>query len=263
MKVVPWPRYDVQVKLSGALEVRYSSAVLSRIMLEAKKLREMGLEEGKHFTVNSSRNGRMYIYIRRTGLIRAAWLSVRGSGRQRELAAAFVEHILQRAWEACRGKEPCAVYEKAEEIIEDGKAWSSLTLRGLVREVWVGKKRHVVKTLGCSVAVGGSGLLHIAVSAEVDGVVGVYVFSFGRFSRLGLIRGFAYADAKAPGGRVADAVRLLALVKALTGKRPKVVHSKRGKITIMLRRVHLYRLTRYAELAEAVEMWLAETFTKR
>ncbi len=256
MEAAPWPRYSVQVKLSGALEVRYTSIVPNRIVLEAKRLREMGLMEGRHFTVNSSRNGRMYIYIRRAGLVRAAWLSVRGSGERQKLAAEFVEHILQRAWEA--GEE---VYEKAKEIIEEGKAWGSLRLGGFVREVWVGKRRRVVKTSGCSVAVGGSGLLHIAVSAEVDGVVGVYVLSFGRFG--GSILGFAYARADAPGGREADAERLLALVKALTGKRPKVLRGKRGKITIKLRRVHLYRLTRYAELAEAVEAWLAEVLAKR
>ncbi len=256
MGVVPYPRYSVQVKPNGALEVRYSSLVPSRIMLEAKRLREMGLMDGMHFTVNSSRNGTMYIYIRMGGLIRAAWLSVHGSGERQKLAAEFVEYILQRAWEA--GEE---VYEKIKEIIEEGKTWGSLRLAGFVKEVWVGRKKHVVKALGCSVAVGRSGLLHIAVSAEVDGVVDVYVLSFGRFG--GLIQGFAYAKANAPGGREADAERLLALVKALTDKRPKVARSKRDKITIMLRRVHLYRLARYAELAEAIEAWLAEAFAKR
>ncbi len=254
MEAPLWPGYRVQVKPNGALEVRYTSVDSSRIVLEAKRLREIGLMEGRHFTVNTSRNGKMY--IRRAGLIRIAWLSARGSGRQQELAAELVESILQRAKE--RGEE---VYEKAAKIVEEGRSWGSLRLAGFVKEVWVGRKKHVVKALGCNAAVGGSGLLHIAVSAEVDGVVGVYVFSFGRFNML--IRGFAYAGAKAPGSRETDAERLLVLVKALTGKRPKAVRSKRGKITIMLRRVHLYRLTRYAELAEAVEMWLAETFAKR
>ncbi len=253
MEAPLWLGYSVRVKPNGALEVRYSSTALSRIMMEAKKLREMGLEEGKHFTINSSRNGVVYIYIRRGGLIRVAWLSVRGSGEQQKLATRFVEHILQRAWKA--GEE---VYEKVKEIIEEGKARGSLTLKGFVKEVW-SKKKHVVKTFGCSVAVGRSGLLHVAVLAEIDGVEDVYVFSFGRFG--GSIFGFAAARANALGGREADAERLVALVKALTDKRPKVVHNKRGKVTIMLYSTHFYRLIRYAELAEAVEVWLAETLS--
>jgi len=55
----------------------------------------------------------------------------------------------------------------------------------------------------------------------------------------------------------ADAERLVAPVTVLTGKRPNVPHSKMGKITIMLRGEHLYRLVRYAELADAVETWPA------
>jgi len=47
------------------------------------------------------------------------------------------------------------------------------------------------------------------------------------------------------------------VVKALTGERPKAV--RRGKIKIKLNMVHLSRLARYAELAEAVETWLTET----
>jgi hypothetical protein len=60
------------------------------------------------------------------GLAYAAWLSVYGSGRQRELAAEFVEYILQRAWE--EGEE---VYRKALEVVEEGKARGSLRLRAL------------------------------------------------------------------------------------------------------------------------------------
>jgi hypothetical protein len=253
---VPYPRYSVRVKPGEALEVRYSSAVLSRIVLETKKLREMVLKEGVHFTINSLRNGVMYIYVRIGGLIRAAWLSVHGSGEQQKLAARFVEYILQRAWEA--GEE---VYEKAKEIIEEGKARGSLTLKNFTREVWMGKEKHVVKTFGCSVAVGESGLLHVAVLAEIGGVEGVRVFSFGKSGRS--VLGFAAARANAPGGKEADAKRFVALVKALTGKRPKVVRSKRGKVTIMLYSTHLYRLIRYAELAEAIEVWLTETSAKR
>jgi hypothetical protein len=38
------------------------------------------------------------VRILRDGLEHVAWLSEHGSGRQRELAAEFVSHILKRAW---------------------------------------------------------------------------------------------------------------------------------------------------------------------
>ena len=66
-----------------------------------------------------------YVYILKEGLAYAAWLYVYGSERQRELAAEFVEYILQRARE--KGEE---VYEKAREIIEEGRAGGSLRLGG-------------------------------------------------------------------------------------------------------------------------------------
>jgi thiaminase len=70
------------------------------------------------------------VYIRREGLVYAAWLSEYGSGRQRELAAEFVKYILERAREA--GEE---VYEKAREIIEEGMSRGSLKLEGFEKEV--------------------------------------------------------------------------------------------------------------------------------
>jgi hypothetical protein len=63
------------------------------------------------------KGGLGYVNILKEGLAYAAWLSVHGEGEQRELAAEFVKYILRRAEEA--GKE---VYEKAKEIIEEGKA---------------------------------------------------------------------------------------------------------------------------------------------
>ncbi len=51
-----------------------------------------------------------YLYIRREGLKRAAWLSIYGSEEQQRWAAKFVEYILQRAKED--GEE---VYEKAKD----------------------------------------------------------------------------------------------------------------------------------------------------
>jgi len=76
----------------------------------------MGLEEGRHFSVKKPEGGKAgYVSILKEGLARAAWLSVYGSGRQRELAADFVKYILKRAEE--EGKE---VYKKAQKIIEEG-----------------------------------------------------------------------------------------------------------------------------------------------
>jgi hypothetical protein len=113
-----WPKYSVRLTSDGALEVKFGSPNPDGIQREAQRLREMGLEEGIHFTVKMPEGDREgYVYVRREGLAYAAWLSVHGSGRQRELAAEFVNYILQRAEEA--GKE---VYEKAREIIEEGKA---------------------------------------------------------------------------------------------------------------------------------------------
>ncbi|AKT35500.1 hypothetical protein PYWP30_01884 [Pyrobaculum sp. WP30] len=76
----------------------------------------MGLEEGKHFTVKMPEGDHDgYVYVRREGLERAAWLSVRGEGEQQKLAAEFIEYILQRAKE--RGDD---VHEKASKIVEEG-----------------------------------------------------------------------------------------------------------------------------------------------
>jgi hypothetical protein len=87
----------------------------------------MGLEEGGHFTVKMPEGGKAgYVSVLKEGLAHAAWLSVHSSRRQRELAAEFVKYMLQRAEKA--GKE---VYEKAKEIVEEGKARGSLTLKGL------------------------------------------------------------------------------------------------------------------------------------
>jgi hypothetical protein len=46
-----WPKYHVGLVRSGALVVRYHSTDPDSIRREAQRLREMGLEEGKHFTV--------------------------------------------------------------------------------------------------------------------------------------------------------------------------------------------------------------------
>jgi hypothetical protein len=92
-----WPKYFVRL-VKGALLVRFSSPNLDSIERETQRLREMGLVEGVHFTVKMPEEGRYgYVSILREGLAYAAWLSVYGEGEQRELAAKFVEYILQRA----------------------------------------------------------------------------------------------------------------------------------------------------------------------
>jgi GNAT superfamily N-acetyltransferase len=125
-----WPKYYVGLA-DGALVVKFNSTNPDNIVREAQRLKEMGLVEGRHFSVKTPEGGgKGYVYIRREGLAYAAWLSVHGSGRQRGLAAEFVEYILQRARE--EGEE---VYEKVREIIEEGKARGSLKLEGFEKKV--------------------------------------------------------------------------------------------------------------------------------
>jgi hypothetical protein len=111
-----WPKYEVRLTRRGALMVKFTSTNSGNIEREAQRLRERGLKEGVHFTVKMPKGGKKgYVYIRREGLAYAAWLSVYGSGRQRELAAEFVKYILQRA-----GEEGEEVRKKAEEIVKEG-----------------------------------------------------------------------------------------------------------------------------------------------
>jgi len=110
-----WTKYLVRL-VEGALVVRFASPNPDSIEREKQRLENMGLEEGRHFTVKMPEEGRDgYVYIRREGLERAPWLSVYGSERQRELAAEFIEYILQRAEE--EGEE---VSEKAQKIVDEG-----------------------------------------------------------------------------------------------------------------------------------------------
>jgi DNA-binding MarR family transcriptional regulator len=110
-----WPKYGLGLA-RGALEVRYQTTNAGNVEREVKRLREMGLVEGVHFTARMPEGGRDgYVSILKEGLARAAWLSVHGSEEQRRLAAEFVEYILQRARE--NGEE---VYKKALEIARKG-----------------------------------------------------------------------------------------------------------------------------------------------
>jgi hypothetical protein len=184
-------------------------------------------------------------------------LSVYGSGRQLELAAEFINYILQRAEE-----EGDDVYEKAKKIIDEGKARGSLTLKGFVKEVEVDGRRHVVKVIdGGAVEEeqDGKTLLRIRITAEVDGIRREYAITFGKYGDDNETRGFAYARADAPGGREADAERFSALVEALTDKKPRVYRMKNGNIMIECGGEHLEGFKRFAELADAIERWLEET----
>jgi hypothetical protein len=251
-----WPRYHVGLARSGALEVRFRSPSPYSIQREAQRLREMGLVESRHFTVKMPEEGRDgYVSILKEGLVFAAWLSEYGSGRQRELAAEFVEYILQRAEE--EGEE---VYEKAMEIVEEGRARGSLTLKGFEKEVEVEGRKHVVKVIDGSAELekseSGKLLLRIKITAEVDGVRSEYEITFGRYGRNNAARGRAYARADAPGGREADAERLAAVIEALTGVKPRVYRRKDGQVEIVCYEGHLEGFRRFAELADAVEKWL-------
>lgn len=92
--------------------------------------------------------------------------------------------------------------------------------------------------------------------AVVDRVVRECTIAYGRYGRNGAAVGHAYAGADAPGGRRADAERLVAVMKALTGREPKVVERSDGKIEVACRKELLERFRHYAELAEAIEKWL-------
>ncbi len=240
--------------VGGALVVRYRSTNRNSIEQMVQRLRNMGLEESKHFTVKMPEEGREgYILILRKGLERAAWLSVHGEGDQQRLATDFVEHILKMA----KGK----VREKVEEIVKKGMERGSLKLERFEEKVEVNGKTYVVKVIGGEAVEedrGGKKLLRIKITAEVDGVRSEYVITYGRYEK-NVARGFAYTKGDAPEVREADAERLAAVIKALTGKEPWIRRMKDGRIQIVCGGGHLDGFMRYAELADAVEKWLEET----
>jgi hypothetical protein len=256
-----WPEYYVGL-INGALVVRFGSTNPDSIKREAQRLRAMGLKEGVHFSVKMPGEGRDgYVYIRREGLVRLARLSVHSKDKElRELAAAFVELILQRAEEADGGR--CGkVCKKAEEIIEEGMSRGSLTLERFEKKVEVNGKTYVVKVIGGEAVEEDRGdrkLLRIRITAEVDGVRSNYTITYSRPGRDKAAVGRAYAKADAPGGREADAERFSALIKALTGREPKVYQRSDDTIEIVCGREHLEGFRRFAELADAIEKWLEE-----
>ncbi len=264
-----WPKYYVRLSSSGGLEISFKSTDPKSIEQVVRRLKEMGLEEERHFSVKMPEGGEAgYVYILKDGLAYAAWLSVHSENKQqRELAADFVELILQRAKEACGGAEQCTVYEKANEIVEEGKAWSSLELKKFEMEFEVNGKKYKVKVEGGEAVEEsrrGKTLLRIKIKVEVSYVEGEhivrvereYTITYGRYGADNVVRGFAVARADAPGGREADAERLSALVEALTGVKPRIYRMKNGAIIIVCGREHLEGFARYAELAGAIKKWL-------
>jgi hypothetical protein len=56
-----WPEYYVGLTRSGALVVRYHSTDPNSIKREAQRLREMDLEEGRHFSVKMPEGATGYV----------------------------------------------------------------------------------------------------------------------------------------------------------------------------------------------------------
>jgi hypothetical protein len=177
-----------------------------------------------------------------------------------------VKRILRRAEEAGG-----TVYEKAKEIVEEGKAWRSLTLERFEKKVEVNGKTYVVKVIGWGAEIeegrGGRKLLRIRITAEVgrvegehivDRVVREYTITYSRYGRNAAV-GLAYARADAPGGREADAERLAAVIKALTGEEPRVYYMENGKIKIECYGGHLEGFMLYKEFFGTIMQWLKDT----
>jgi hypothetical protein len=253
-----WPKYKVGLTHSGALVVIYRSTNPDSIKQEAQRLREIGLKEGVHFAVKMPEGGEKgYVSILKEGLAYAARLSVRGKDeQQRKLAAKFVELILRRAEEV--DKKVKGVYEKVKEIIEEGMSRGSLKLKDFEKEVEVNGKKYKVKVIDGEAVEedrGGRKLLRIKITAKVGGVRSDYVMTYGRYGK----RNAALGRATVRAGMEADAERFAAVIKALTGKEPRIHRMKDGRIMIECYGGHLEGFMRFAELADTIEKWLEET----
>jgi hypothetical protein len=244
-----WPKYVIR-QLDHTLKVIFGSTNPDSAAREVQRLENMGLKRGVHFTVKPPEGGRPgYVRLLRRGLKRIAWLSAYGPEGQRKLAAEFVEYVLQRARE--EGDE---VYERVRKIVEEGRTRGFLPLEGFERVVEVDGRWHAVKVLGGDAWLergrGNNVLLSVEVVAEVDGVRSECVLVFYRYGR-----GAAKAVAKG-----ADPKRLAALLRALTGKKPRMYRGKDGPV-VVIRVKDLEGLSRFAELAETVEVWLSRQLT--
>jgi hypothetical protein len=156
-------------------------------------------------------------------------------------------------------------------VVEEGKARGTLTLKSFEKEVEVNGRRYVVKIIdGEAVEEDRDGrkLLRIKITAEVgrvegehivDPMVREYTITYGRYRKINTAVGRAYASIYAPGGREADAERFSALIKALTGREPRIIERSNGKIMMECYEGHLEGFMRYKELVDAIEKWLEET----
>jgi hypothetical protein len=143
--------------------------------------------------------------------------------------------------------------------VEEGRVRGSLTLKGFEMEVEVNGEKYKVKVIDGGAVEEDRGdrkLLRIKITAEVGGVRREYTITYSRLGRNKAAVGRAYARGDAPGGREADAERFSALVKALTGREPKVYQRSDDTIEIVCGREHLEGFRRFAELADAIEKWL-------
>ena len=207
---------------------------------EAQRLREMGLVEGWHFTLKMPEDGAVgRLRILAKGLAYIAWLSIHGSGRQRELAGEFLGQILRTA--QAKGGD---AYRRVKRAVEAGMTRSSLTLTGLEKEV----DGRMVRVRGGSAWLK-DGRLKIAVEAEVDGVEARCEASFIKMKKGG-VAGFVRADT------AEDAERIAVVIKAVTGISPTVVRMNNGAYMLRCNEKHLKALIRYAELADYVERWI-------
>jgi hypothetical protein len=106
------------------------------------------------------------------------------------------------------------VCRKVEEVVEEGRARGSLTLKGFERVVGGRFVRVVGGRAEAEESWSGRKLLRLKITAEVGGVRSEYTITYGRYGRNNAAVGFAAARAGAPGGREADAERFSALVEA-------------------------------------------------
>ncbi len=269
-----WPKFNVMLDSHGALLVRFISTNPGRIEQVAQLLEKMGLKRGVHFSVKMPKDGEWgYVRILKEGLAYAAWLSVHSENKQqRELAAKFVELILQRAEDACRDrKEECPVYKKAKEIVEEGKMRDSLELKKFEKEFEVNGKKYKVKVIDGDAEIEesrhGKTLLRIKIKVEVSYVEGEhivrvereYTITYSKFGKRNETMGYTHAKGDTSEDREADAERLAAVIEALTGVKPRIHRKSDGRIEIKCGRTHLEGFMRYKELAPTIKKWLEET----
>ncbi len=148
---------------------------------------------------------------------------------------------------------------------------ASLKLKGFEGRVEVNGEKYKVKVINGKAVEedrGGRKLLRIRITAEVgrvegehimDRVVREYTITYSRHGSNNAALGFAVARTDTPGDREAEAERFSALVKALTGREPRIRRMKDGTIELVCGGGHLDGFARFAELAEAIEKWLEET----